>query len=121
VKPRHVHFIVRQLAVCYAVPSSRNCVCLDRLSSEAVFVLLGVPALGVLFESLAVDGTLEVLEAGLALDCLGRGILQRMISIRAVVKRCKVGVLQFSAARWDPSCHLCPCGRAFAVLWLRYP
>lgn len=45
------------------------------LCGEAVFVVFVVPVFGVLLECGALDGRLEVLEAGLAFDGLGCGVL----------------------------------------------
>lgn len=73
-------------------------------------------------KQLAVCGALEGLEAGLALDGLGGGVLQQ-ISMR--VSRGSFGrqacaakrVVRISTATWPPWDRQRPCGRASAVLY----
>lgn len=88
---------------------------------EAVLKLLAVLVRGVFGEELAVCGALKGLEARLALDGLGGGVLCA-ISSRAYEqllrgRRARLGVVRISAATWPPWDRHRPCGRASAVLY----
>jgi hypothetical protein len=77
---------------------------------------------GVLSKEFAVCGALEGLEAGLALDGLGGGVLCAISScayeelLRG--RRARHGVVRISAATWPPWGRRRPCGRASAVLYV---
>jgi len=89
---------------------------------EAVSELLAVLVRSVFGKELAVSGALEGLEAGLALDGLGGGVLCAIstCTYEELLRghRARHGVVRISAATWPPWGRRRPCGRASAVLYV---
>jgi hypothetical protein len=82
---------------------------------EAVLEVLAVLVRGVVGEHLAAGCALERLEARLALDRLGGGVLHAGVSTATGLKG-RGACVQPSAGSWPPWDQRRPCGRASAVL-----
>jgi hypothetical protein len=82
---------------------------------EAVLEVLAVLVRGVVGEHLAAGCALERLEARLALDRLGGGVLHAGVSTATGWKG-RGACVQPSAGSWPPWDQRRPCGRASAVL-----